>query len=85
MPKCKSCNAEIQWAKTPAGKPMPVNMTAAENGNVALLQSPKGPIAVVLDSSGKAPHESLQPSPDAPKYLSHFVTCPAAGLHRRTK
>lgn len=33
--------------------------------------------------AGKAPLESLQPSPEAPRYLSHFATCPSAGLHRR--
>lgn len=83
MPKCRSCGAEIRWAKTPAGKAMPVDEKPAAGGNVALLERAGGPIAVVLDAAGNAPLESLQPSPDAPRYLSHFATCPSAGLHRR--
>lgn len=65
---------------------MPVDTTIDPKGNVAFIERPgSAPLAVVLDANGKAPHESLQPSVGAPLYLSHFVTCPAAGLHRRSK
>jgi hypothetical protein len=64
---------------------MPVDVNTIAGGNVAIMQSEKGPIAVVLDAAGKAPIDSLQPSPDAPRYTSHFATCPGAGLHRKPK
>lgn len=83
MPKCRSCNAEIRWAKTPAGKAMPVDEKPSATGNVCLIERPTGPVAVYLNAEGKAPLPELQPSAEAPRYLSHFATCPNAGLHRK--
>ena len=83
MAKCRSCNAEIVFAKTPAGKAMPVNEQPAPNGNVALIVRDGVKIAVVLDRSGRAPTADLQPSPDAPRYISHFATCPGAAGFRK--
>ena len=85
MTKCRSCQAEIRWAKTPGGARMPLDVSPAPGGNVAVLESKNGPIAVVLNAKGEAAMPFLQPSPDAPRYLSHFVTCPSAGLHRKPK
>lgn len=34
--KCRSCGAEIYWAKTEAGKLMPVDAEPAEDGNCVL-------------------------------------------------
>lgn len=106
MPKCKSCGAEIRWAKTPAGKAIPIDEKPSPTGNITLKERPgvasmephrvggviedhvagtraQPPIAVVLDAQGKAALPELQPSAEAPRYLSHFATCPNAGLHRK--
>lgn len=84
MPKCKSCNAEIRWAVTVNGKKIPIDLLASgSGGNITLAEQPKGPpIAVVLDAAGNSPIPSLQPSAEAPRYQSHFVTCPQAESHR---
>lgn len=86
MPKCKSCNAEIRWAVTVKdGKKIPIDADPArEKGNITLQErAGQPPLAVVLDAQGNAPIPSLQPSPDAPRYLSHFVTCPQAESFRK--
>lgn len=84
MPHCKSCNASIRWAVTPAGKKMPIDELPAPAGNVALLERDKAaPVAVVLDAEGNAPIPALQPSAGSPRYTSHFATCKFAAAYRR--
>lgn len=34
--RCRSCNAQIIWFKTPAGKNMPVNANSVERGDEVL-------------------------------------------------
>lgn len=44
MSTCRSCDAEIRWARTIAGKAMPLNRDPDPNGNVVLRDG----VAVVL-------------------------------------
>lgn len=83
MSKCKTCYAEIRWAVTVNGKKIPIDARGDVGGNITLQERPgKPPIAVVLDAAGNAPMPSLQPSAEAPRYLSHFATCPDAEKYR---
>jgi hypothetical protein len=70
MPACKSCGAQIRWAKTATGGSMPINPGLVDNGNVVIEGDP--PIArVVAAGSGQ--------------FISHFATCPNADAHRKPK
>jgi len=67
MPTCKSCGAEIIWAKTQKGKAIPLDPKPEKR---VVLEHPDGPmfdaVATVVDT-----------------YVSHFATCPDADKHRR--
>jgi hypothetical protein len=70
---CRSCGARVLWVRTATGKPMPVDPRPNPSGNIRLRGNP--------DVLGQ---EDLRHLPaGSPLYLSHFVTCPQAGQHRR--
>lgn len=82
MSTCGSCGAEVVWAVTPAGRRMPVDAEPVDGGNVILhpgIARGDAPTATVV---GKAVAPALF-GDDAPRYVSHFVTCPNADAHRR--
>ena len=84
MPNCKTCRAEIRWAVTVNGKKIPIDAAPAAGGNITLSERAKqAPIAVMLDAQGNAPLPALQPSAEAPRYTSHFATCPDAENYRK--
>ena len=74
---CRSCGAEIVWAKTVNGKNIPVDPTPVESGNLGFL--PGNPPTVEVRNYPE-PFISEQP-----RYVSHFKTCPNAAQHRRQK
>jgi hypothetical protein len=70
--RCRSCGAEILWARTTSGKPMPLDREPSANGNVLLrdgVAQVLGPLDVAVTGE--------------PLYLSHFATCPSAASHRK--
>ena len=71
MRLCSSCSAQIFWAKTTAGKAMPIDAKPVEDGNVWLD-------ANQVASVGKPVAGSL-------RYVSHFATCKNAAKHRKGK
>jgi hypothetical protein len=73
--RCASCNAELIWAKTTAGKLMPVDFAPSLRGNVEIISSSGG--GVLYARVAKAP------IPGGRARTSHFATCPAAGEWRR--
>lgn len=79
MANCKTCQADIVWAKLPSGKRMPVDAAPSPAGSI-LLGYP------TADGSRQA---SVIPEPDrggyAELHVSHFSTCPDADGHRRTR
>lgn len=81
MSACRSCGARIRWAVTTAGKRIPVDEQPVDGGNVLLHEAidRQEPIATVV---GKNVHPTLFDD-DAPRYVSHFATCPNADRHRR--
>ena len=72
--KCRSCGARVIWTRTAAtGKAMPVDVEPSAKGNIVLTDlEDRTPTAVYVDLLNQADYR------DAPKYLSHFATCPDA-------
>ena len=68
MPTCRSCDAEIIWAMTPAGRLIPLDLGLYDNGNIELRDG----IAHVVTDPG-----------DRPRRRSHFASCPDAVQHRQ--
>lgn len=79
MTRCRSCDAEIRWAKTAAGKRMPLDPEPSQKGNVQIGHVGGEEIAIVV---GPADAVAAQAA-GVELYLSHFVTCPNAAAHRR--
>lgn len=78
MAKCRSCDAEIVWAVSEAGKRMPLDAKPFPGGNVEMIGADAAgtPVARVL--SPGAPNET-----GADRHVSHFATCAQAGSWRR--
>lgn len=75
--RCRACDAPIVWAVTSAGKQMPVDATPNVKGNIVLYEDRGGkPLALVVESG--------RVSSDAPRYVSHFATCPKADQFRKS-
>jgi len=70
MSVCKSCGANIWWAKTLAGTAMPLDAEP----------SPEGTVIVVLGISRVLGKGEVT---DHTRYVPHFITCPNAASHRR--
>lgn len=81
--RCRSCGAEIVWAKTQNGKNIPIDAQSHEAGNIMLVAATstilEPPYAVILrtiaDMAG-VPPEKL--------HRTHFATCPKAADWRRS-
>ena len=71
MATCRSCGADIIWAKTVTDKRMPVNDEPSGNGNLHLL-----------GGLGYSVQICSEPVCDEPHYLSHYATCPQADSWR---
>lgn len=71
MNACRSCAAPITWATTATGKTMPVE--PSPGGNVQLVVTGAGTVIAHVVGPGQGDH------------VSHFVTCPQAGQHRRCR
>lgn len=96
-PRCSSCNAEIWWAVTPAGKRMPVDVQPVEGGNVVMdrekigRERALGALAGVGEDTKPADVAPLvrilkkgeEVDWSVPRYVSHFATCPKSHRHRR--
>lgn len=75
MSLCRSCDAEILWATTAAGKAMPLDAVPNPNGNVE----------AVCDAHGRWSVVAVYKGPDlfgAVRYMPHHATCPNADEHR---
>ena len=71
---CRSCGAAIIWARTMAGKRMPLDAEPHPGAPVAL--APESDVAIVC---------SALPRHGEVRYMPHWVTCPHADQHRRTR
>jgi hypothetical protein len=71
--KCKTCHAPVIWAKTEAGKWMPLDYDEHEGGNVFLFLNGKCKLGRQEDATPQF----------ATRHFSHFATCPDAAKHRQ--
>lgn len=82
---CRSCQAPILWADTAKGERMPVDEKPVDAGNVLLHITDDSPqpklIAGVLTRGQAAGARDRQER----LYRSHFVSCPNASGHRRSR
>lgn len=70
--RCRSCQAEVRWVKTAAGKWMPLDVEPSAEGNVQLCMVGGEEIAAVLGGEFRAAAQLEQ----IPLYVSHFASCP---------
>ncbi len=78
--RCRSCRAPIVWARTPAGRLMPLDPTPTDDGNVEII----GGLAVVhhqppLDSG----HAHGEAHPNAKLTLADVRTIRSSGESQR--
>ncbi len=84
MSACRTCGAPIIWARTEAGKAIPMDAEPVPVGT-----SPLG--TFILERSGRrANSDPLMRAPDiadvgVDRFRSHFATCPDARQHRRAR
>lgn len=76
MPNCKACDTEIRFAKTKAGKAMPVDATPSTDGNLVLLHDEHG----TLCARPAHPADQLRP-----RHKAHFATCTSPGSFRKDR
>ena len=77
--RCKACHAPIRWARNAkTDKSMPLDPDADPDGNIWIVGFENGtPVFEVAGTPAEVPaNEPL-------RYLSHFVTCPAAAEFRK--
>lgn len=77
MTKCRSCEAEILWVKTQAGKNMPCDPTELGHDEME-----NGDVLVTLDGYVRKVDKS-QSLPNVKGYVSHFSTCKDADSWRK--
>lgn len=67
MSVCRTCPAQITWARTEKGKRIPLDVGRVPDGNIT------------VDAEGVAHYVT----PGTGDRVSHFATCPNAKEHRR--
>ena len=76
---CRSCGDPIFWAKTAAGKLIPMDVEATEDGNMVLLEEALAPEPLIIPQDEPPPVVHMN-SPKAKgkqlrRFVSHFATC----------
>lgn len=78
---CRSCNASVRWAvMRESGKSIPLDLAPRPEGNVVFPEGFDAP-AITVQQAAKAGI-----SVDGlPVFATHFVLCPNAATHRKTR
>lgn len=93
MSRCRSCNAPIRWARTAAGKAMPLDAAPAAGGNV-ILEAAGGQAVLFADpppaeelTARVLTGGDLEAAKDGKValWMPHHATCPDAARHRRAR
>ena len=78
--QCRSCRAEIVWARTPRGKNMPIDATPVPDGEWMLVEGEdEKPQAKPFNST----HAAADGMGQMARYQSHFKSCPNADKHSK--
>lgn len=77
--RCKSCQAAISWATTPAGSLIPLDAEPHPTGNFAVHRNDRGDLIArpLKAEDGPEAHEK--------RGISHFATCDSPDRHRRRR
>lgn len=79
MSRCQSCRTPIVWARTQAGKNMPLEPVGQERPGLR-----KGRFELENGQAIPIPHVGDQaPVFETPLFVSHFASCPNAAHHRK--
>jgi hypothetical protein len=81
---CRSCGASIVWATTIIGKAHPFDAQPSDDGTFYLVCEDDGKDFAVHMHAQDARAEAAARA-EAPRYRSHFASCPDAAKHRRRK
>lgn len=74
MSVCAQCGQDLAWGITDTGRRMPIDLLAADDGNV------------YFDDDGKHVHVLKRgESTDKPKFHSHFQTCPQGEYQQKQR
>lgn len=77
MSACRSCGAQIDWVKTPAGKNMPVE-------GLYLKYDELSPGEIIVTDGGNIYKKEAEKSlPSVKGRISHFAVCPQADSWRK--
>jgi hypothetical protein len=78
--RCRSCGVQILWARTEAGKAIPLDAEPLPSGLfvVTTPTDPRQPLNAVSWASWAGPR-------DRPRFTAHFATCPFAAKHRKPR
>ena len=82
---CRSCGRPIVWASWKGnGRNVPLDPDPSPKGNVRRIATTieRGRVVFVAELVKLA---ERQDCPDEDFYMTHFVTCPNAALHRRPR
>lgn len=84
---CRSCEAEVIWAKTRAGKTIPLDAQPRDDGNffVSIPPHPHARVTAVPVNEKSPEAERYRRDPERSRFVSHFATCPNASQHRRSR
>ncbi len=75
--RCKGCDALIFWAKTPAGKNMPFNVSPAARAEwIAYWNAKAGVVSCFRDVRGSAGYNQAMVNRAYNRYQPHWETCP---------
>lgn len=74
--RCRTCSAEIVWARMPSGKLSPFDAQASAAGGWGLTEA-----------GGEVRARRLERTTEGgePGYVSHFASCPQRDEHRRPR
>lgn len=78
---CRSCGRPIVWARTSAGKSMPLDPEPTDRGTLVVALTEDILHAAVV----KGPQRDGMRAAHKPLYLPHFTTCPHADTWRTKK
>lgn len=75
---CSSCQKPIDWARTEAGRLMPIDTDSAgqPGGNIGVVKHPNGDLTCRVLTADRP----LEPG-EVPG-MAHWATCPRARAHR---
>lgn len=83
MANCRSCNAPMIWATSPAGAALPLDAKPLSGAGDPRITSRLVFYRLEGENAVALPRGGLLPEGDV--YVSHFATCPNAAQHSKRR